>query len=126
MSDITPKKKKPGLSAPAPRPGAQLWILAGLLVFLFGTFWYNNLNPGQQKINQQRFETMLRAGDVRDITLINEKVVEVTLKAEALNKADYQTDLARRGPLGTAAERSPQFYFPVVDAKQFKEDLDKD
>jgi cell division protease FtsH len=45
MSDTTPKKKKPGLPTPMPpRPGAQLWMLAGLLVFLFGMFWFNNYN----------------------------------------------------------------------------------
>jgi AFG3 family protein len=124
MSDITPKKKKPGLPAPTPRPGAQLWILAGLLVFLFGMFYFNSLNPSQ-KISQQKFETMLRAGDVRDITIVNDKMVEVKLKPEALRKPEYAPDASQRGPLGTPRERGAQFYFTLVDAKLFVEQLEK-
>ena len=125
MSDKNPnnsKKKKPMVPAPTPRPGIQLWVLAGLLVFLFGVMWVNNLNS-PAKINQQRFETMLAAGDVRDITIVsNQKVVEVTLKPEALPK--YKQELSRRTPFGATGAGS-QFYFPVVDAKLFQENLDK-
>ena len=116
------KKKKPLTPSPTPRPGVQLWVLAGLLVFLLGVVMFNNANS-PAKINQQKFETMLAAGDVRDITIINEKVVEVMLKPEAMSKAEYRQDLTRRpsfgGPGGGA-----QFYFPVVDAKLFQQDLD--
>ena len=67
MSDKNPnnnKKKKPLMPTPNPRPGMQLWVLAGLLVFLFGVMWVNNLNS-PAKINQQKFEQMLAAGDVQ-------------------------------------------------------------
>ena len=126
MSDKTPsnnKKKKPLVPSPNPRPGVQLWVLAGLLVFLFGVMWVNNLNS-PAKINQQRFEQMLTAGDVKDVTIINEKMVEVTLKPEALRKSEYQQELVRRTPFG-ATGAGAQFYFPVVDAKLFQENLDK-
>lgn len=126
MSDKIPnntKKKKPLLPTPGPRPGVQLWVLAGLLVFLFGVMWVNNLNS-PAKINQQRFEQILTAGDVRDITIINEKMVEIALKPEALAKPEYRQELTRRTPFG-ATGAGAQFYFPVVDAKLFQEDLDR-
>ncbi|MBC6990705.1 ATP-dependent zinc metalloprotease FtsH [Hymenobacter sp. BT491] len=122
MPDNTPKKKKNMLPSPAPRPSMQLWVLAGLVVFIFGMFYFNSSNSAI-KINQQRFEQMLTAGDVRDITLVNEKLVEVTIKPEAARNAKYTQDLTRRGML--AMDRGPQYYFPVVDGKTFKEDLDK-
>ena len=43
MSDKNPnnnKKKKPLVPSPTPRPGMQLWVLAGLLVFLFGVMMF--------------------------------------------------------------------------------------
>ena len=128
MSDKTPnpnnKKKKPLLPSPNPRPGVQLWVLAGLLVFLFGVMYVNSFNA-PAKINQQRFEQILTAGDVREITIItNQKVVEVRLKPEALAKSEYRQDLTRRTPFASAGAGA-QFAFPVVDAKLFQEDLDR-
>ena len=128
MSDKTPnstnKKKKPLLPSPNPRPGVQLWVLAGLLVFLFGVMYVNSFNS-PAKINQQRFEQILTAGDVREITIItNQKVVEVRLKPEALAKSEYRQELTRRTPFASAGAGA-QFAFPVVDAKLFQEDLDR-
>ena len=94
MSDKNPntnKKKKPLTPSPNPRPGVQLWVLAGLLVFLFGVMWVNNLNS-PAKINQQKFEAMLAAGDVREVTIINEKAVEVSLTPAAAKKPEYQQE----------------------------------
>ncbi len=126
MSDKNPgnnKKKKPMVPTPTPRPGVQLWLLAGLLVFLFGVMWVNPWNS-PAKINQQRFEQILTAGDVREITLVsNQKIVEVALKPQALAKPEYRQELARRTPFGAAGSGS-QFYFPIVDAKLFQENLD--
>ncbi|GAA4367029.1 ATP-dependent zinc metalloprotease FtsH [Hymenobacter saemangeumensis] len=126
MSDKTPnKKKKNMLPSPNPRPGVQLWVLAGLLVFLFGVIWATNLNA-PIKVNQQKFLQWLAAGDVRDITLrtSNEKKeVYVSIKQEALQKAEYQQMLSRRPAIGTGG--GTQFWFPIVDAKLFQEDLEE-
>ena len=125
MSDKTPngsnKRKKP-LPSPTPRPGVQLWVLAGLLVFMFVMMFVSNVNS-PTKINQQRFEQMLAAGDVEKITLVNEKEVDVTLSPAGLRKPGYQRELVRKSPFGVGGEA--QFYFPVVDAKLFQENLDQ-
>ncbi|MFD1469959.1 ATP-dependent zinc metalloprotease FtsH [Hymenobacter caeli] len=125
MSDKLPsgnnKRKKPTPS-PTPRPGVQLWVLAGLLVFMFGVMFVSNVNS-PAKINQQRFEQMLAAGDVEKITLYNEKEVDVALTPAALRKAEYQREMVRKSPFGVSGDA--QFYFPVVDAKLFQENLDQ-
>ncbi|WP_151087572.1 ATP-dependent zinc metalloprotease FtsH [Hymenobacter baengnokdamensis] len=123
MSDTTPtKRRKPTLPNPTPRPGVQLWVMAGLLVLFIGMFWFNNQNAAI-KINQQKFEQMLAAGDVHDVSLVNSKTVEVGLTPAALQKPEYQRELtAHRGPF---ADRGAQYYFPIFDAKYFQEQLDK-
>ncbi|WP_431357438.1 ATP-dependent zinc metalloprotease FtsH [Hymenobacter lucidus] len=110
------------LPSPAPRPSMQMWVLAGLVVFIFGMLFINRSNT-QIEINQQKFKQMLVAGDVKDVTLVNDRVVEVTLKPEAARNTKYTQELNQRGPLST--ETGPQFSFRVVDGKTFKEDLDK-
>ncbi|GAB2769560.1 cell division protease FtsH [Hymenobacter luteus] len=122
MSDTTPKKKKPMLPNPAPRPGMQLWVLTGLVVLILGMVYLSRSNP-LIEITQKRFEQMLSAGDVRDITLVNDRQVEVSLKKEAIQKAPYDAELKRRGPL--SMDQGAQYGFRVVDGKTFKEDLDK-
>jgi len=124
MSDTTPtKRRKPTLPNPTPRPGVQLWVMAGLLVLFIGMFWFNNQNSAI-KINQQKFEQMLAAGDVHDITVVNKQVVEVGLTDAALQKPQYKNELtARRGPF--AATQGAEYFFPIFDAKVFQEQLDK-
>ena len=123
MSDKTPiKKKNPGTPTPNPRPGVQMWVLAGLLVFLFGVVWVNSLSS-PLKTNQQRFEQMLAAGDVREIVLNqNDKEVSIGLKKEALRKPEYANELAQRSALSNSG--GAQYYFPIVDAKVFQEKLE--
>ncbi len=123
MSDTTPKRRKPTLPNPTPRPGVQLWVMAGLLVLFTGMFYFTSYNSAV-KINQQRFEQMLAAGDVRSITVVNKQTVEVGLTKAALQKPEYQRDLTtKRGPF--TADRGPEYFFPVFDAKVFQEQLEK-
>jgi cell division protease FtsH len=124
MSDTTPtKRRKPTLPNPTPRPGVQLWVMAGLLVLFLGMVWFSN-QTSTIKINQQRFEQMLAAGDVHDVGLVNStRTVEVGLTQAALQKPEYARELAaRRGPF---ADRGAQYSFPIFDAKYFQEQLDK-
>jgi AFG3 family protein len=124
MSDTTPnKRRKPSVPNPTPRPGVQMWVLGGLLFLLLGMFVFSGYNAAI-KTNQQKFEQTLLAGDVDKITLYNDKVVEFTLTPAALRKPEYQTELTtHRGPF--VVGREVAFAFPIVDAKLFKEDLDK-
>jgi AFG3 family protein len=124
MSDTTPtKRRKPTLPNPTPRPGVQLWVMAGLLVLFLGMLWFNN-QTSTIKINQQKFEQMLAAGDVHDVALVNStRTVEVGLTPAALQKPEYAKELAaRRGPF---ADHGAQYSFPIFDAKYFQEQLDK-
>ncbi|MCR5888745.1 ATP-dependent zinc metalloprotease FtsH [Hymenobacter sp. J193] len=123
MSDKTPqKKKKPLLPTPSPKPGMQLWMLLGLVVFVLGMLFFSRSNAALDT-TQQKFESWLAQGDVSRVTLVNDRTVEVMLKPSALRKPEHAEKLGRRGVL--ALEAGPQYAFRVIDGKTFKEDYDK-
>ncbi|MES2690465.1 MAG: ATP-dependent zinc metalloprotease FtsH, partial [Bacteroidota bacterium] len=63
---------------------------------------------------------MVMNNDVKGITIVNEKIAEVTLKTEAL-KNDRYKDLKDRSFLGS--EVGPHYYFEIGDVTQFRADL---
>ena len=114
-------RKKPVLPTQPPRPQAQLWLLSVLAVLVASLLWLNkSANPIE--IKQQRFEQMLQAGDVKSLTVINERDVEVTLTADATRRDPYRRELAGRSSL---LDQGPHYAFPVISAEAFKDDLDK-
>lgn len=122
MADkLNKPRKKPVLPSPPPRPQAQLWLLSVLAVLVATLLWLNKgANPIE--IKQQRFEQMLAAGEVKSLTVINERDVEVTLSADALRNEKYRRELAGRA---STIEHGPHYAFPVISAESFKDDLDK-
>jgi cell division protease FtsH len=57
---------------------------------------------------QREFEQMLTAGDVTDVSLVNDRQVECTAKKEALQKPEYSRRLVAQRVPG-AAVSGPQF-----------------
>jgi cell division protease FtsH len=78
----------------------------------------------QAEIKQREFEQMLTAGDVTDVSLVNDRW---RLRQEAaLQKPEY-SGLVKRSAARSSMPRQggPQFKFRVVDGKVFKTDFDK-
>ncbi|QHL89001.1 ATP-dependent zinc metalloprotease FtsH [Nibribacter ruber] len=105
-----------------PKPSMQMWVLAALVLFIFGLTYYNNLNSTVE-IKQAAFEDMLLAQDVSKVTVVNNNMVEVTLKQEALNNDKYKGQLENRGTFAT--NTGPHYHFDIISAESFKEDFDK-
>lgn len=116
------KKKKPIIPNTPPRPTMQLWMLAVLILLIFGLTYLNKSNSSIET-SQQDFEEMLLSGDVGKLTLVNGKTVEVYLKDEALQNDKYKTELNDRGAF--TMDQGPHYHFQVISAESFKEDLDK-
>ena len=114
-------RKKPVLPTQPPRPQAQLWLLAVLGVLVASLLWLNK-GVAPVEIQQTRFEQMLAAGDVKSVTVVNDRDVEVVLKPEAAKSEKYRLEL---GPRGSAVDQGAQYSFPVISAEAFKDDLDK-
>ncbi|MBB6611232.1 ATP-dependent metallopeptidase FtsH/Yme1/Tma family protein [Pontibacter sp. Tf4] len=118
----TNKKKKPIIPTTPPRPTMQLWMLAVLILVIFGLTYLNRSNSTVET-SQQEFEEMLLSGDVSKVTVVNNKTVEVYLKEEALQNEKYKQELSEQGMI--AKDKGPQYHFQVISAEVFKEDLDK-
>src|SRR5688572_18278553 len=127
MADKNPnpqnnKKKKINLPTTPPKPTMQMWVLAALTLMIFSILYFNRSNT-TVPIQQRQFEDMVKARDVKAITIVNEKTVEVTLKEEALKNEKYKNELKERGAF--ALDQGAHFSFKVISPEVFKEDLEK-
>ncbi|MFC6998521.1 ATP-dependent zinc metalloprotease FtsH [Rufibacter roseus] len=116
------KKKRKIIPNTPPRPTMQIWVLAALVIFIFGLTYYNNLNATVE-IRQPRFEQMLESGDVKRVAVVNNNMVEVTLKEEALQNEKYKAELENRGSF--TSTQGAHYHFPIITAEAFKQDLDE-
>jgi AFG3 family protein len=113
--------KKKLLPKPPQRPGYQVWLIAGLLILILGITYFSR-STSTIEIAQKRFENMLRRNDVEEVTIVNDRFVEVTLKREAVDNEAYRDELARRSPF--PAYQGPHYRFNIINPEIFKDDLD--
>lgn len=83
-----------------PRPNYQMWIILALVAVILGISYFNRSGE-LVEIQSNRFEDMVQARDIKRLVLIkNEELIEVTLKAEALQNAKYKQEIERSSPFG--------------------------
>jgi len=83
---MTENKKNP--KSPMPKFKGN-WIYIGLIAVLIGLMVIRPSSP-VKKIDMRELESMLKAGDVENIVLINNGDVEVYLKKESLENEKYK------------------------------------
>jgi len=66
---------------------------------------------------------MVKDREVAEVTVVNDKVVEITLNDKALQSPKYKSLFAEKPYFGTG--NGPHYAFQVVSGESFKEDLDK-
>ncbi|UXX79987.1 ATP-dependent zinc metalloprotease FtsH [Reichenbachiella carrageenanivorans] len=108
------------------KPNYQIWVIFGLMAFIFGISYFSNNNSAVE-ISFKRFEQMVLSNDVQKVVLIgNQKIVEVTLKDEALQNSKYKVQLEQQNRFGVQST-GPQYFFKVESIDIFakkKEILD--
>jgi cell division protease FtsH len=111
------KKNNKILPKNNPRPNYQIWIILTLFLLIIGVSIFNR-HTGATKITQPKFEEMYRRFDIEKIVLIEkEKIVEVTLKEEALKNNKYKSPPQSSFNFN----QGPHFYFDVVSPDRFDE-----
>jgi len=122
MADNQKKKKLIPNKTPS-KPNYQIWIIVALLLLVFGVTYFNKAGATKE-IKQTRFEEMYLSHDIDKVMLvINENVVEVTLKTEALKNDKYKDLVAQQSPFSVS--NGPHAYFKIISAESFKEDFQK-
>ncbi len=118
MADI-PNKKKKFIPNPPNKPNYQIWIIVVLSAVIFGVFFLNKSNAVKE-IDIRRFEQMMLESDVEKVILIkNQDYVEVYLKAEALEKSKYKSELGDRSGFGL--NQTPHYRFNITSPEIFNE-----
>jgi AFG3 family protein len=104
-----------------PRPNYQMWIILTLVAVILGISYFNRTGE-LVEIQSNRFEDMVQARDIKRLILIkNEELIEITLKAEALQNAKYKQEIERNSPFGVNPN-GPHFKLKIGSIDKF---LDK-
>src|SRR5688572_13352508 len=113
------ENNKPLLPNKPPRGNYQVWVILATIAVIFGVMYINN-SSDLKEITQSQFEQMVKAGDVRKVTLIkNKDIVEITLKSEALQNAKYRQDM-EEGLMGNS-NNGPHYKLTITSIDRFDE-----
>lgn len=116
----TPDNRGPKKPKVPQMPKFNFYWIYGIIAVIFLVI---NFLPHDVALKTTWFRVqsdMVMNNDVKSITIVNEKIAEVTLKTEAL-KNDRYKDLKDRSFLGS--EVGPHYYFEIGDVTQFRADL---
>ena len=78
------KPKTPGSG------GSNFYWIYGVITLLFIGSYFYNVGNSTREIKTDKFSAILKAGDVKDITVVNKEVAELTIKKEKLTKPEYR------------------------------------
>jgi len=118
-----PENNRNPLSSRGPkRPNFQGWIVFLLIAAILGITFMSRTSSIRDT-SLKRFERMVKDREVAEVTVVNDKVVEITLNDKALQSPKYKSLFAEKPYFGTG--NGPHYAFQVVSGESFKEDLDK-
>jgi AFG3 family protein len=101
-----------------PRPNYQMWIILALVAVILAVSYFNRSGE-LVEIQSSTFEDMVLRRDIKKLVLIkNEDLIEITLKAEALQNAAYKQELEKSSPFGINPN-GPHYKMRIGSVDQF-------
>jgi cell division protease FtsH len=69
------------------------WIYSFIVLFFVSTYFIggNETNTTSKNINITSFERFLNKGEIKEVTVINKNLAQVTLNRDALNSPDHKS-----------------------------------
>lgn len=115
------KKKITPPSLP-PSGNYQMWLIGGLIAMVL-VITYLNKSVSAIEVNSTKFENMVLSHDVQQVVIVNDKMLEVYLKKDALENRKYKEELSQRSPL--PIDQGPHYRMEIFSGEDFKKDLEK-
>lgn len=105
------KENQGGGKKPPQKKFNYYWIYGLILIGLIG-LQILNLKPNLKESNWKEFYQQLKADDVKEVVIINEMEVQVSIKKEAIKNKDDYSELNKKNMSGEISE-GPHFHFDM-------------
>jgi AFG3 family protein len=110
------RRNKNLIPKPQGKPNIQLYVIVGLFLFVLVITLFSK-STSTIEIRQKRFDEMFLAQDVKDVILVNNQFVEITLKDEAKNNEKYRQELQDKIPF--SYQKGPHYKFLISSPENF-------
>ena len=110
MDNQQQPNEKPFSDKKPSKPRFNMWWIWGILLLGFVIISFFPANPGK-KTNWNEVEKMIVSNDVEKIEILNDRVVKVYLKKEALDNEKYKD--VKRSNNSMLGDKMPEYYFEI-------------
>ena len=102
------------------------WLYAIIFAVLIGFHLFGTFSPNMKEISQDRFNEILRQGDVKKYTVIgNRNKVRVTLTESSLPAYERELKTDPGKITGKISKEGPHMFFTIVSGDSFQDDMRK-
>jgi cell division protease FtsH len=102
------------------------WIYSMIVLFFVSTYFIggNETTTASKDINISSFERFLNKGEIKEVTVINKNLAQVTLNRDALNSPDHKS-ANRTNFLGQKNINGPHYVFEIGNLELFQNKLEQ-
>ena len=102
------------------------WIYSLIVLFFVSTYFIggNETNTTSKNINITSFERFLNKGEIKEVTVINKNLAQVTLNRDALNSPDHKSAKSTNF-LGQKNLNGPHYVFEIGNLELFQNKLEE-
>ena len=111
---------------PTNKPKFNSYWIYGLIILFFASTYFlggDNNTSASKNINITSFERYLNKGEIKEVTVINKNIVQVTLQRDALNSPDHKKANSVNF-LGQKNINGPHYVFEIGNLELFQNKLE--
>lgn len=121
-SNVENNEKRTEGGNKGPKRSFNFYWIYGIIILVILSINLFQYSGGVAKIQPTEYQQMLEAGDVQRIVVVNDQMVKVYIKPEALTKAPHK-DKVRSSPLGGGNSTGPQYAFNLGNSDVLRDRL---